>query len=181
MGEQWYGFNIKDRKVTFFDDGETKINTSTWIQCGTALAALLSLPVDGASPSLSDFKNKPFYISSFLISQRDMLDSLNRVLGTTDSDWDIKYEASAKRVQDGQAEFAAGDRAGFAKMMYSRVFFPNGGGNFEATQTLANGVLGLPKEDLDEATARSVAMVESGWTPWSGRSMNSVALSGVRR
>merc|ERR1712080_571641 len=40
-----YGFDFDKREVTFYDDGETKITTSTWEQCGRALAALLSLPV----------------------------------------------------------------------------------------------------------------------------------------
>lgn len=30
---------------------------------------------------------------------------------------------------------------------------------------MQNDILGLPKEDLDEATKRTVDMVESGWDP----------------
>ena len=30
----------------------------------------------------------------------------------------------------------------------------------------ANDALGLPHEDLDEATKRTVEMVESGWKPF---------------
>lgn len=132
LGEQWFGFSIKDRKVTFFDDGNTKIDVSTWDQCGRAVAGLLSLPESGASPAVTDWKNKPVYIHSFKVSQRDMLDSLNRVLGTTDKDWEIKYEPTAERYKEGLAELQQGVRTGFAKAMYSRVFFPNGDGDFGA-------------------------------------------------
>ena len=166
LGEQWYGIDIKNRTVTFFDDGKTMVNDSTWLQCGRALAALLSLPVDGASPSLSQWKNKSLYIASFRHSQRDMLDSLNRVLGTTDKDWAIKHEDTPTRYQNGLDEMKAGDRRGFAKAMYTRNFFPNGGGEYESKMGLANEMLGLPKESLDEATKRTVDMLESGWNPF---------------
>ena len=166
LGEQWFGFDIKNRAVTFFDDGKTLMNISTWEQCGRALAALLSLPESGTSPALSDWKNKPFYFDSFRISQRDMLDSLNRVLGTADKDWALKYEPTAKRYKDGLDEMQKGMITGFAKSMYSRVFFPNGGGDFESHTPLSNDVLGLPKESLDEATKRAIDMVESGWNPF---------------
>lgn len=166
LGEMTFGIQIKNRKATFFDDGKTVITVSTWGQCGRALAALLSLPESGASPSVADWKNKPVYISSFRVSQRDMLDSLHRVLGTTDQDWEITYESSSKRYKDGLEEQARGSREGFAKALYSAIFFPNGRGDFEANHGVANELLGLPKENLDEATKRVVDMVESGWNPF---------------
>jgi hypothetical protein len=165
-GEQWFGFTIKERKVTFFDDGRRTITVSTWDQCGRALAALLSLPESGASPSLADFKNGTVAIYSFRVSQRDMLDSLHRVLGTTDADWEITYEPTAKRIQDGAAELQQGKMTGFAKMLYGRGFQPsNDKADYAGTRETANEVLGLPKEDLDEATKRAVEMVENGWNP----------------
>lgn len=160
--------------VTFFDDGTTKINTSTWLQCGRAIASLLSLPIDRSSdsststtfPVLSDFANAPLRISSFLVSQRDMLSSLHRVLDTTDADWTITHEATDKRVRDGAEEMKRGEMTGFAKQMYSRMFYPNGDGDYGASRGLKNEVLGLPRKELDEATRRTVEMVEGGWNPF---------------
>lgn len=166
LGEQWFGFDIKNKKVTFFDDGKTVINTSTWNQCGRALAALLSLPENEGSPAVAQWKNKPFYIASFRLSQRDMLDSIHRVTGTTDKDWEITHEPSAQRKKDGLEEMKNGIQTGFAKAMYSRIFFPTGDGDFESSRGLDNELIGLPKEDLDEATKRAVEMVESGWNPF---------------
>ncbi|KAJ5956722.1 hypothetical protein N7501_011001 [Penicillium viridicatum] len=166
-GEQWFGFTIKDRKVTFFDDGTRTLSVSTWDQCGRALAALLSLPESGSTPALADFKNKDVLINSFRVSQRDMLDSLHRVLGTTDSDWEISHESVTKRLADGAEEFAKGVFTGFPKMLYAGVFLPtNQESDFAGTMELANDVLGLPKEDLDEATIRAVDMVTGGWNPF---------------
>lgn len=166
IGEQWFGFDIKSKKVTFYDDGKTRINASTWIQCGRALAALLGLPESGAKPALSDWKNKPFFIASFRISQRDMLDSIHRVTGDTDQDWEITYQPTAERYKQGLDELKQGIQTGYAKAMYSRLFYPNGDGDFESSRGLANDLVGLPKEDLDEATKRAVDMVQSGWNPF---------------
>ena len=166
LGEQWFGFDIKNKKVTFYDDGKTLIGVSTWNQCGRALAALLSLPERDASPALSQWKNKPIYFSSFRLCQRDMLDSIHRVTGSTDQDWEIAYEPTDQRYKNGLDEMQKGMMTGFAKAMYARVFFPNGDGDFESSRGLANDLLGLPKEDLDEATTRALEMVESGWNPF---------------
>ncbi|TVY81128.1 hypothetical protein LSUE1_G003360 [Lachnellula suecica] len=165
----WFGFDIKAKKVTFYDDGKTRVNVSTWIYCGKALAGLLSLkelPEDENDESLtvSRWKNKPLYISSFKVCQRDMLDSIHRLTGTTDKDWEIEYEPSDVRYKNGNEQVKNGDWLGFPKAMYARVFFPNGDGNFESTRGLENALLGLPKDDLDEATKRTLEMVESGWT-----------------
>ncbi|KAJ4352762.1 hypothetical protein N0V95_003980 [Ascochyta clinopodiicola] len=165
MGEPWYGFDIKNRKVTLYDDGEVRISTSTWEQCGRAVAALLSLPVASSGdgkPVLEDWKNEGLYIPSFLISQRDMLDSLHRVLGTSDDDWTITKENVKERYQKGIEQLQGGDRLGFAKAMYAKLFFPGEGGDFETGYGLDSDRLGLPREDLDEATRRAVKMVESG-------------------
>ena len=166
LGEPWFGFDIKKRTVTFYDEGETKICSSTWISCGKALAALLSLPIkdDKGGLSVEGWKNEPFYFSDFRVSQRDMLDSLNRVLGTRDKDWEISYEKTGERFQKGMEELKSGVRTGFAKAMYAQAFFPNGNADFEGKVVM--GGLGLEREDLDEATKRTVEMVESGWSPF---------------
>lgn len=166
LGEQWFGFDLKNKKVTFYDDGKTRINISTWEQCGRAVAALLSLPLEGASPALSQWKNKGLYFDSFKISQRDMLDSINRVTGTTDKDWEISYEPSDKRYEDGLREMKEGVFTGFPKALYARVFFPGGGGDFESSRDLANELLGLPKENLDDATKKALDLFERGFTPF---------------
>ncbi|KAJ4298943.1 hypothetical protein N0V90_004186 [Kalmusia sp. IMI 367209] len=160
-GLNFYGIDIKERKAVFFDDGNQKINTSTLQQCGRAVAALLRLPItkeDPAKPALEDWKNKPLYVSSFLVSQRDMLDSIHRALGTTDKDWEIASEPAVERTNKALAEMQKGNFAGFAQAMYTRFFYKTGDGpyakegdgNYEAVHGLANEALGLPKEDFDE-------------------------------
>ncbi|KAJ6598133.1 putative isoflavone reductase family protein [Mycena vulgaris] len=156
-GPALYGFDFKNRSVTFFGDGTQKINTSTWPQTGLAVARLLSLKVspddaNDTSPTLSQFRNKPLYVSSFLLSQKDMFASVLRVTGTKESDWKIEHEAHEARYAAGVAQFKGGDMQGFGKLLYTRVFYPDGCGNYEARHGLHNDILGLPKEDLDEFT-----------------------------
>ncbi|EXK27252.1 hypothetical protein FOMG_16315 [Fusarium oxysporum f. sp. melonis 26406] len=166
MGESSFGFSIRDRKITFFDDGKRTITVSTWEQCGLALASLLSLPETITSPSLADYKNRNVLISSFSISQRDILDSLHRVLGTTDDDWDIKYESSAQRVKEGVEEMREGSQRGFIKWLCANTFLPGNIASDFTDKEVANSVLGLPEEDLDDATKRVVTRLENGWSPF---------------
>lgn len=176
-----FGFDFGKKTVKFIDDGMTKMNVSTWDQCGRAVARLLSLPQypqdsSDKGPTISRWANDSLHIDSFFINQRDMLDSILRVTGDKELDWKIEHEDAKERFQaarkmmaDAQQMFAAGNYQeggplmthGYVQNMYSRVFFNDGSGDFSSK--LDNELLQLPKEDLDEATTRSLAMVESGY------------------
>ncbi|MCJ1349842.1 hypothetical protein MMC31_008084 [Peltigera leucophlebia] len=161
FGPHTYGFDFKNSTVTFFDDGNTRINTSTLQQCGLAAARLLALKVlpDNAndrSPCLAHYRNGSVYISSFRVSQKDILDSVLRVTGKTLNDWKIEREPSTSRYKAGVEGFQKGDLAGFIKLLYSRVFYQDGSGDYESSRGLQNDILGLPKEDLDEHTRIAV-------------------------
>lgn len=128
------------------------------------MAALLSLPIQSESDCLEKFKNQVVYIKSFTVSQKDMLESALRVTGTKESDWTISKEPAAERWANGVKEMKEGDRMGFAKMLYTRVFYKDGAGNIEHKGTL-NALLNLPTEDIDEAT--KIAIERSKTDPWS--------------
>jgi len=162
-----YGFDFGKKKLTLIDDGETEINTSTWQQCGRAVANLLALkisPEDDTddSPTLGQFYNKPLFISSFLLNQKDMLASVLRVTGGKESEWTIDRQGSVERFEEGVQKMQSGDMTGYAQRMYTRTFYKDGCGNFEQHGVLANGILGLPKEDLDERTRVAIKMAETG-------------------
>ncbi|MCJ1278307.1 hypothetical protein MMC21_006122 [Puttea exsequens] len=162
-GEERYGFDFEGRKVTFFDEGRERINTSTWKQTGEGVASLLALKVkgEGEEACLEHFRNRFVYVSSFLVSQRDMFESVLRVTGTKEGDWQIGYEDSKERYQRGMKELQAGNRKGFMTVLYTRVFWPDGAGNFEEKRGLQNEVLGLQKEDLDENTKLALEFAET--------------------
>ncbi|ETI25745.1 hypothetical protein G647_02519 [Cladophialophora carrionii CBS 160.54] len=163
-----FGFDFAGKTVTLYDEGTTRINTTTWEQCGRATAALLSLKVlpedsgdDNKGPTLSMFRNDHMYVSSFLVSQRDMFESVLRVSGDAEDAWTVRHEDVKERYRAGMEEMRAGDRTGFMKLLYARVFYP-GDGDYESKRGLHNDILGLPKEDFDEATKRALDMVARG-------------------
>jgi len=162
-----YGFDFEKKEVTLFDDGETKINTSTYDQCGRAVAqflALKMLPEDekDQAVSMSQWANKGLCISSFLLSQKDMFASILRVTGEKEGDWLIKTEPAKHRFQEAMKGIQAGNSITYVIAMYTRVFFKEDSGDYEKDGWLANGALGLPQEDLDEATKYAVKLAESG-------------------
>lgn len=83
-----------------------------------------------------------------------MLQAAIRVTNTRESDWKITKEPSHERYASGLEEIKEGKRIGFMKMMCTRVFYPDGCGDVEHNKNKGtlNKVLGLPEEDLDEAT-----------------------------
>lgn len=161
-----YGFDFNKKALTLFDDGNTKIPTSTWPQAALAVAKTFALPLqsDGKSPALSNFRNRSVYVDSFFISQRDMLASVLRVTGEKESDWAITSEPTKARYERGAKMMSEGDFEGFCILMYTRVFFPDGAADF--TSKLNNKDLGLSEESVDEATKTALEMVKVSNGHW---------------
>lgn len=166
-GEERFGCGLGPRTMTFFDDGEEIITSSTWDQCGRAVAALVSLPrypadeLDTTTTTLERWANKPVYISSFRVNQKDMFACMKRVTGTTDADWKIEHISSQERYTNAQEALRKGIRRGFSEQMYTRIFFPTGEGD-HARLGLANEALGLPEEDIDQVTRDGLQLLEQG-------------------
>jgi NAD(P)-dependent dehydrogenase (short-subunit alcohol dehydrogenase family) len=172
-GPQLFGFDISKRNVVFFDDGRQKLNTSTYAQTGRAVGEILSLPIlpydeNDASLTLSSYRDRMVFVSSFAVSQRDMFESVKRVTGTVEGEWSVEVEAARERFAGAREEVRKGNYAAFGKCLYSRYFFDDEG-LFEKSHGLDNGRLGLEEEDLDEATGRAVELVESGYWSTYGR------------
>lgn len=158
-----YGFDIPNRSVTFYDDGNTKFNTSTWDQYARTVVRLMSMKIypddeNDNSPSLdTNFRNKFAYLRSFRVSQKDIFESLKRVTSTDDSEWQTTYEPSEERYNKGMQELkATPGMIPYVKLLYARASYPNGDGDFESKYTLANDILNLPSEDLDTCTQGAV-------------------------
>lgn len=164
VGGWSFGFDVKNKEVTFYDQGDVKIHTSTWPQIGRAVASLLSLPItfdDDSVTTLSAFKNKFAFISSFYVNQQEIFDSLLRVTRTAREDWKITHQPSAARFAFGKQMLQNGDRRGFGLALYARTFFPDGAGTHPGS---ANAQLQIPEEeDLDEYTATAVRMAEENY------------------
>jgi hypothetical protein len=120
-------------------------------------AALLSLPIKSDTEScLEELANQMVYINSFTVSQRDMFASALRITGTEEEDWTITKEDAKDRFSRGIEAVKKGDYSGFANVLYTRLFFPDGSGDFEHNKGTLNDILGLAKENLDEATRAAI-------------------------
>lgn len=91
-----FGINLPRQHAQFFSHGLTKTYITTAAQVGRAVAALLALPITAApspSPSatsLNDYANAFIYVKSFLLSQRDVLDAVQRATQTSDAEWTVE-------------------------------------------------------------------------------------------
>ncbi|KAJ6786013.1 hypothetical protein PWT90_02993 [Aphanocladium album] len=171
-GPSRYGFDFNKRTLALFDGGDKPMDTTTWAQSGRAVAALLSLKrlPDGeedGSTTLAQFENTTAYVRSFRVTQKDMFESVKRVTRTGDADWTITYESSRANFEDGMTKVKAGDFTTFTKMLYSRVWMDNNADLEGRVGKLHNEALGLPIEDLDEATAEAVRLALAGEIPFS--------------
>ncbi|KAF4502571.1 isoflavone reductase family [Fusarium agapanthi] len=160
-GESRFGFDFDNKSLTLYDDGKVKNSTSTLAQVGRAVAKVLSLkelPDDDNDLTVSSFLNRSVYLKSFVISQQDLFESVKCVTGTSDTDWTVTHQSSNQRYEEGMAQVKRGDMSGFSKLLYARAFFPDDPSDLSAKAQ--NELLGLPKEDLDEATRDGIALVE---------------------
>lgn len=103
------------------------------------------------------FANKLVYISSFCISQTDLLGSIQRVTSFPQSSWDIQFQDTEAKVAAGKEKLKYGDMSGYADLVYGHVFKDGAGGNHQTRVGLSNQVLSLPNEDLDEEVKRILA------------------------
>ena len=165
--EARYGFDFDNKTLTLYNDGNTKINTTTWPQVGKAVASLLSLKIHpddekDKNPCLSQYSNRSAHISSFFVNQRDMFESVLRVTGDKEKDWNVTYEDVGERYRRGLQMMQEGKMVGFGILLYARVFYQDGAGDYN--DKLDNDLLGLPKESLDEATKVAIDMALAGET-----------------
>ena len=157
-----YGFDIPNKAVTFFDDGETKVTQSTLEQAGRAVAGLFGLPIEGSSPCLNDWKNRPCYCSSFTLSQKEMFAAILAVTDSKESEWNIEYEPSTERFKRSQELLQQGDRAGVLGCMVTRVFYRDGAGDYSSL--VENQKLGIAEENVEKVTRKAVEIARKGYT-----------------
>ncbi|OAQ60131.1 oxidoreductase CipA-like [Pochonia chlamydosporia 170] len=151
-----WGIDAKNRKATLWRGANAKANTASIAHTGEALAAVLSLP----EADLAKYKNKAAYTPSFHLTQREILEAVQRATGTTDADWDIQ----SRDVKDVAAEYEAKIKQGDGVAPYTKFFvthFLDGhGGDFQhkvnAAELAKLENLGLGKETVEEVIKKAL-------------------------
>ncbi|KAF4815582.1 Isoflavone reductase-like protein IRL1 [Colletotrichum siamense] len=155
MGAGFWGIDIKNRTAKLYDGGKTKFITTNIGVTGKGTAGVLSLP----DAEIEKYRNKPFYLKSFYISQRDMLDSIQRATGTTDKDWKIEEPDAATVVAQAEEAAKKGDHVAGLISFYVNHMRAGWGGDYNDKVTDLTKI-GIEAEDLDETTKRVVKEVE---------------------
>ncbi|USP73063.1 hypothetical protein yc1106_00337 [Curvularia clavata] len=160
-----FGIDLSKREVVYLDDGNQRLNTSTWPQTGLAVANLLSLPIsssDGKGPTLDQYRNRMLHFSSFTLSQREMFEAVQKATGTTEKDWKMSSQSAKECLARAKERLMAGDFSALSTALYTRYFIDDAG-LYEKVHGLNNEELSLPKEDLVDATKRAVELAKTGF------------------
>lgn len=154
VGGLW-GIDCKARKATIWRGADSKANTSTVQRTAEVAAAVLSLP----EAELARYKNKAVYAPSWNLTQREILDAVQRATGTTDADWDIKQQDIKEVTKEYEAKMQAGDIAGYFNKFFVTQFLEGHGGDFQHKVVPAEvqrlEQLGLQKEEDLEQVIRA--------------------------
>lgn len=148
-----WGIDVKGRKAVLWNGGNTRINTTTTLRAGAATAELLSLP----DSELSKYRHNPFFVSSFYVTQKEMLESVLRVTRTSEKEWDITrlsiedlWQQCDERMKQGLVMEA------FVAKFYSAHFIEGHGGdfNYKVSETSKSF---YHEEDLDTVVQHTLA------------------------
>ncbi|KAI1817831.1 NAD(P)-binding protein [Poronia punctata] len=139
-----YGIDLRERVAMLYDGGDVKATLTSFARVGESLAALFAL----SDEELARHKNSFVYLSSFRVSQRDLLASAMRVAG--DEDWSVTSVSTDEVLRKARGPEA--DRWARLMALYAAIFKDGYGGDYSAKVV----DLGLEDEELDEVMKKLV-------------------------
>jgi uncharacterized protein YbjT (DUF2867 family) len=152
LKQDLWGIDIPARKAVIYNGGNVKFNATTLSGVGRGVAALLSLPDD----KLHAYENRFVYLSCFYTTQNEVLQSVLRVTGDKESDWEITQSTTEERLKEDEAIIAGGNPMGFIKGFYAQHLRQGFGGDYQVKAVKDAAVLGVRGGDLDTAVKRVV-------------------------
>ncbi|KAL4999810.1 hypothetical protein BDV10DRAFT_183958 [Aspergillus recurvatus] len=142
------GYDIGSRTATIWDDGSKRFTFTNQRQLGRALVSVLRHPEATA--------NQYLYISSVETSQNEILAALEKA---TRSSWTAQHTTTGAEVSDATAKLQKGDFSGALTLVRATAYgdIPRLGSNYASDQSLANGLLGLEEDEVEETIQRVVS------------------------
>lgn len=134
------GYKLADHETTIWDSGHARFSCSTTPNIARAVMQVLLHPNETA--------NKYIYTSSFEITQSEILASLEKITGG--KAWSVTHVTSEDQIKAGREAMAVGDFVGSGKLALAASYRGIYGADFEKEGKLANAMLGVPKENLDD-------------------------------
>ncbi|EEA18549.1 hypothetical protein TMatcc_011214 [Talaromyces marneffei ATCC 18224] len=141
------GFDLPTRTASIWDGGNSVFTVTNVEQLQRAVIATLERPAETA--------NKNLYIASVETSQNELLAALEKA---TASKWTVTYTTTDEQVSEGIARLGKGDMTGAFVLVKATSLgnTPNLRANYIRDEQLANGLLGLKLESVEETVKRVV-------------------------
>ncbi|KAI7312806.1 hypothetical protein KC315_g11880 [Hortaea werneckii] len=153
------GIDLFARKAVLYPDAR-RFNMSTLDQVGLGIARVMSLPVQNAQDrraSLEYYANNFVYISSFHVTQRELLASARRATQTSAGDWVVDEEDTVREwIGRCQGMMAKGEMKGAMGLTFAYYLGKGLGGDYQAKALEDMKVLGLHEGDLDAVVKAEV-------------------------
>ncbi|KAJ5630784.1 isoflavone reductase family protein [Penicillium longicatenatum] len=143
----WLDYHLKEKRVTIYDSGDKLWSTSTLGTASAAVGKVLLKP--------EETMNRPVYVASFTVSQRQVLEALEKATGAT---WEVHRMSSGDALKKA-AELDTKDYSDGLKLLVLMLLYADDadrGANFEKDGLLCNELLGLPDENVTEVVNRVV-------------------------
>ncbi|PMB63464.1 hypothetical protein BM221_010684 [Beauveria bassiana] len=147
LEDGWLDFHLKQQRVVIYDSGSKPWSTTT---IGTAAASVVKVLLKP-----EETKNKPIFVASFTVSQRQVLDELEKATG---SKWEVRKMSSAEALKKA-ADMDNEDYSEGLKLLILMLLYADDvdrGADFEKDGLLCNKMLGLPAENLAEVVGQVV-------------------------
>lgn len=148
---EFLGMHIAHKKFVFWDDGEGLFSTTT--EENTALAV-----VNALTKKWDETKNQVVWLSDFAVSQKQLLEAIERSTGE-------KFETEAidteSLIREKQAAVQAGDGGATYSLIETGFVTGKYGGHLEKEGRIMNDMLELPTRSLDEVVKAAVEAVVS--------------------
>ncbi|CEL07340.1 Putative NmrA-like protein [Aspergillus calidoustus] len=134
----FFGFDLESKTATLIDGGTSVFTTTNLPTIGRALVAILD--------HAEETKNQYIFLSSFNVSQRDILDVVEKVDGQK---WTVQHVTSEEVIDRGKRRLAAGDFAGIMDLTTGGAFGTQALGD-ESRHGFWNDRLDLAKDDMEQ-------------------------------
>lgn len=139
------GYDLPGHKAIIYGSGDVRFSSTTLSTIGAAVAGVLRKPEETA--------NRYIFIYSSTTTGNELLAALEKATGKK---WDVEHKTIEETIKTGREKVSKNDFSGMAELIVASIFGGNPGSDFTADQQLANKLLGLPEETLDEIVAKIV-------------------------
>jgi len=141
------GYDIKSESATIYDSGDVLVSYTNLSTIALAVLRIFERPAETA--------NKFLFVASATVTQNQLLASIEKASGKK---WTVTKANTEEAGKIGGEKVAKGDFSGFQPLLARLIYGGDPIGDFRKLPGgLANGILGLPEEDLDEVVRDTLA------------------------